>query len=137
MEETNVTNQVNDNEIIETGTPEETTKNVLVVDVADYATLDTEDLIAAVKSLVDTAPIQSIKAQIDEAKKIFYDRSNEAYKIALEKFKVEKGESEGEGEGEEQEDFDYNYPHTNTFKTVLRMKAFWTILLLLLIIGSN
>jgi len=120
MEETNVTNQVNDNEIIETGTPEETTKNVLVVDVADYATLDTEDLIAAVKSLVDTAPIQSIKAQIDEAKKIFYDRSNEAYKIALEKFKGEKGEGEGESQGEEQEDFDYNYPHTNAFKAVLK-----------------
>jgi len=120
MEETNVTNQVNDNEIIETGTPEETTKNILVVDVADYATLDTEDLIAAVKSLVDTAPIQSIKAQIDEAKKIFYDRSNEAYKIALEKFKGEKGEGEGESEGEEQEDFDYNYPHTNAFKAVLK-----------------
>ena len=120
MEETNVTNQVEDNEIIETSTPEETTENVLVVDMADYASLDTEDLIAAVKSLVDTAPIQSIKAQIDEAKKIFYDRSNEAYKIALEKFKAEKGEGEGESEDEKQEDFNYNYPHTDAFKSVLK-----------------
>ena len=116
MEETNVTNQVDDKEIIKTDTPEKTAENVLVVDIADYATLDTEDLIAAVKSLIDTAPIQSIKAQIDEAKKIFYDRSNEAYKIALEKFKAEKGESEGEKE----EDFNYDYPHTNVFKTVLK-----------------
>lgn len=116
MEETNVTNQVDDKEIIETGMPEETTENVVIVDMADYATLDTEDLIAAVKSLVDTAPIQTIKAQIDEAKKIFYDRSNEAYKTALEKFKAEKGEVEDE----EQEEFDYNYPHTNAFKSVLK-----------------
>jgi len=116
MEETNVTNQADDKEIIETSTPEETTENVVEIDMATYASLDTEDLIAAVESLVDTAPIQSIKAQIDEAKKIFYDRSNLAYKEALEKFKVEKGESEGE----EQEEFEYNYPHTNAFKAVLK-----------------
>jgi len=116
MEETNVTNQADDKEIIETSTPEETTETVVVIDMATYASLDTEDLIAAVKSLVDTAPIQTIKAQIDEAKKIFYDRSNVAYKEALEKFKAEKGEVEGE----EQEEFDYNYPHTNAFKAVLK-----------------
>ena len=34
----------------------------------DFSKLDTEDLIAAVKKIVDTAPIQTIKAQIDEAK---------------------------------------------------------------------
>ena len=69
MEETNVTNQADDKEIIETSTPEETTEKVVEIDMATYASLDTEDLIAAVKSLVDTAPIQTIKAQIDEAKK--------------------------------------------------------------------
>jgi len=116
MEETNVTNQADDKEIIETSTPEETTETVVVIDMTTYASLDTEDLIAAVESLVNTAPIQTIKAQIDEAKKIFYDRSNVAYKEALEKFKAEKGEVEGE----EQEEFDYNYPHTNAFKAVLK-----------------
>jgi len=116
MEETNVTNQADDKEIIETSTPEETTETVVAIDMATYASLDTEDLIAAVESLVNTAPIQTIKAQIDEAKKIFYDRSNVAYKEALEKFKAEKGEVEGE----EQEEFDYNYPHTNAFKAVLK-----------------
>lgn len=116
MEETNVTNQADDKEIIETSTPVETAEDTVLVDMANYATLDTEDLIEAVKTLVDTAPIQTIKAQIDEAKKIFYDRSNVAYKEALEKF---KGESE-KTEGEEQEEFDYNYPYTNAFKAVLK-----------------
>ena len=116
MEETNVTNQEADKEIIEVSTATETTKEIIVVNMADYTTLDTEGLIAAVESLVDTAPIQTIKSQIDEAKKIFYDRSNAAYKEALEKFKAEKGETEGE----EEEEFDYNYPHTNAFKAVLK-----------------
>jgi len=34
--------------------------------------------------------------RIDEAKKIFYDRSNKAYKIALDKFKSEQEETEEE-----------------------------------------
>ena len=93
MEETNVTNQVDDNENAEQTTPEETTEKLVTVGVEDFSKLDTEDLIAAVKSIVDTAPIQSIKAQIDEAKKIFYERSNQAYKVALEKFEDEKGET--------------------------------------------
>lgn len=116
MEETNVTNQADDKEIIETSTPVETAEDTVLVDMANYATLDTEDLIEAVKTLVDTAPIQTIKAQIDEAKKIFYDRSNVAYKEALEKFKAESEKTEGE----EQEEFDYNYPYTNAFKAVLK-----------------
>jgi hypothetical protein len=116
MEETNVTNQADDKEIIETSTPVETAEDTVLVDIANYATLDTEDLIEAVKTLVDTAPIQTIKAQIDEAKKIFYDRSNVAYKEALEKFKAESEKTEGE----EQEEFDYNYPYTNAFKAVLK-----------------
>lgn len=116
MEETNVTNQAEDKEFIETSGSEETTEESVVIDMATYASLDTEDLIAAVKNLVDTAPIQTIKAQIDEAKKVFYDRSNLAYKEALEKFKAENEPIEGE----EQEEFDYNYPHTNSFKAVLK-----------------
>ena len=85
----------------------------------DFSKLDTEDLIVAVKAIVDTAPIQTIKAQIDEAKKIFYDRSNEAYKIALDKFKSEQEQTEENTEEENQIEFEYNYPHTKDFKSVL------------------
>ena len=60
MEETNLTNQVDDKEIIETTAPEQSTEAVEHVDMATYNDLDTESLIEAVKSLVDTAPIQSI-----------------------------------------------------------------------------
>lgn len=116
MEESNATNQVEDKEITTEATVEETSQTE-VVDMANYTTLDTEDLIAAVKSLVDTAPIQTIKPQIDEAKKVFYDRSNLAYKDALEKFKAEQSEPT---EGEEAAEFEYNYPHTNSFKAVLK-----------------
>lgn len=116
MEETNVTNQADDKEIIETSTPVETAEETVLVDMANYASLDTEELIEAVKALVDTAPIQTIKAQIDEAKKIFYDRSNVAYKEALEKFKAESEAIETE----DKEEFDYNYPHTSAFKAVLK-----------------
>ena len=116
MEESNVTNQADDKEIIESSTPEKVTETVAEIDMETYVSLDTEELIAAVKSLVDTAPIQTIKTQIDEAKKIFYDRSNIAYKEALEKFKAEKDEANAE----DQDEFDYNYPHTNAFKAVLK-----------------
>ena len=115
MEEINVTNQVDDKQIIETIAPEPTAKTVDQIDMATYNNLDTESLIAAVKSLVDTAPIQSIKAQIDEAKKIFYDRSNEAYKEGLEKFKA----SEVVVEGEEAEKFEFVFPNTSEFKAVM------------------
>ena len=115
MEETNLTNQVDDKEIIETTAPEQSTEAVEHVDMATYNDLDTESLIEAVKSLVDTAPIQSIKAQIDEAKKIFYDRSNEAYKVALDKFKAETVKIEGEAS----EEFEYTFPLTKSFKSVM------------------
>ena len=105
MEESNVTNQADDKEIIESSTPEKVTETVAEIDMETYVSLDTEELIAAVKSLVDTAPIQTIKTQIDEAKKIFYDRSNIAYKEALEKFKAEKDEANAE----DQDEFDYIY----------------------------
>ncbi len=115
MEETNLTNQVDDNTTIETSTPVQPAETVEHVDMATYNNLDTENLIAAVKSLVDTAPIQSIKAQIDEAKKTFYDRSNEAYKVALEKFKSESEKVEGE----EAEEFEFIFPLTSNFKAVM------------------
>ena len=115
MEETNLTNQVDDKEIIETTAPEQSTEAVEHVDMATYNDLDTESLIEAVKSLVDTAPIQSIKAKIDEAKKIFYDRSNEAYKVALDKFKAETVKIEGEAS----EEFEYTFPLTKSFKSVM------------------
>jgi len=115
MEETNVTNQVDDKEIIVTSTPKQAVEPVLQADMATYNDLDTESLIVAVESLVDTAPIQSIKSQIDEAKKIFYDRSNVAYKVALEKFKSETEKVEGE----EAEEFEFIFPLTSSFKTVM------------------
>lgn len=116
MEESNVTNQAEDKEIIAADVHVEESTSTEVVDMEKYATLDTEDLIAAVKSLVDTAPIQNIKPQIDEAKKIFYDRSKLAYNQALEKFKAEQSEP---NEGEEAVEFEYNYPYTNNFKAIL------------------
>ena len=110
MEETNVTNQVEDKETI---VPEQANVSAATTELENYIKLDTEDLIEAVKSLVDTAPIQSIKAQIDESKKIFYDRSNKAYKDAYEKFKATQVE------GEEPENFEFVYPNTDAFKAVM------------------
>lgn len=116
MEELDVTNQVTENENSKLSTSEETIQTSKIIELEDFSKLDTEDLIAAVKTIVDTAPIQTIKAQIDEAKKVFYDRSNKAYKIALDKFKSEQEETEEENQIE----FEYNYPHTNDFKSVLK-----------------
>ncbi len=120
MKELDVTNQVTENENLKLSTSEETTQTSKTNELEEFSKLDTEDLIAAVKAIVDTAPIQTIKAQIDEAKKIFYDRSNEAYKIALDKFKSEQEQTEENTEEENQIEFEYNYPHTNDFKSVLK-----------------
>ena len=127
MEETKVTNQVEDKETIETFTPVNATVTDANTELENYIKLDTEELIDAVKSLVDTAPIQSIKAQIDEAKKIFYDRSNKAYKDALEKFKA----TQIKVEGEESENFEFIYPNTDAFKAIMetykkRRNAFYS-----------
>ena len=81
MEELDVTNQVTEDENSVLSTSEGTIQSSKIIELEDFSKLDTEDLIAAVKTIVDTAPIQTIKAQIDEAKKVFYDRSNKAYKI--------------------------------------------------------
>ena len=75
MEELDVTNQVTENENLELSTSEETTQTSKTIELVDFSKLDTEDLIVAVKAIVDSAPIQTIKAQIDEAKKIFYDKT--------------------------------------------------------------
>ena len=117
MKELDVTNQVTEDENSELSTSEGTIQSSKIIELEDFSKLDTEELIAAVKTIVDTAPIQTIKAQIDEAKKIFYDRSNKAYKIALDKFKSEQEETEEENQIE----FEYNYPHTNDFKSVLKV----------------
>ena len=117
MEELDVTNQVTEDENSELSTSEGTIQSSKIIELEDFSKLDTEELIAAVKTIVDTAPIQTIKAQIDEAKKIFYDRSNKAYKIALDKFKSKQEETEEENQIE----FEYNYPHTNDFKSVLKV----------------
>ena len=109
MEETNVTNQEEPNEVVETT---EVETNLIVEDI-DFNSLDTEDLIETVKTIVDTAPIQSIKKEIDEAKKVFYERSKEAFKQELEKHLAVEGATE--------EDFDYTYPSTNSFKAILAL----------------
>ena len=71
MEELDVTNQVTEDENSELSTSEGTIQSSKIIELEDFSKLDTEELIAAVKTIVDTAPIQTIKAQIDEAKKIF------------------------------------------------------------------
>ena len=71
MEEIDVTNQVTDNENLELSNSEESTQTSRNIELEDFSKLDTEDLIVAVKAIVDTAPIQTIKAQIDEAKRFF------------------------------------------------------------------
>ena len=116
MEELNVSNQGTEDKNSELSTSEGTIQSYKIIELEDFSKLDTEDLIAAVKTIVDTAPIQTIKSQIDEAKKVFYDRSNKAYKIAFDKFKSEQKDTDKENQIE----FEYNYPHTNDFKSVLK-----------------
>ena len=115
MKELNITNQAVEIETSEISTSENPTTTPQNNEIQDFTKLDTEELIAAVKKLVDTDPIQTIKTHIDEVKKIFYDRSNEAYKKALDKFKSEQETTEEENDIE----FEYIYPHTNAFKSVL------------------
>ena len=116
MEELDVRNQFTEDKNLELNTSEGTIQSNKIIELEDFSKLDTEDLITAVKTIVDTAPIQTIKSQIDEAKKVFYDRSNKAYKIAFDKFKSEQKDTEEENQIE----FEYNYPHTNDFKSVLK-----------------
>ncbi|GIR13380.1 MAG: hypothetical protein CM15mP23_19550 [Cryomorphaceae bacterium] len=116
MEELDVTNQVTEDENSELNTSEGTIKSSKIIELEDFYKLDTEDLITAVKTIVDKAPIHTIKAQIDEAKKIFYDRSNKSYKTAFDKFKSEQEETEEENKIE----FEYNYPYADDFKSVLK-----------------
>ena len=80
----------------------------------DFSNLDNEKIISTLKKLIEESPIQSLKAEIDAAKKVFYERSNEAYRIALEKFNAEKDENE-----QEDHEFDYTAPLTDEFKEVL------------------
>lgn len=115
MKETNITNQAEETDTSEISLSENPTTTPQNNQIHDFTKLDTEELIAAVKKIVDADPIQTIKTHIDEAKKIFYDRSNEAYKKALDKFKSEQETSEEENDIE----FEYIYPHTNAFKSVL------------------
>ncbi len=115
-EETKRTEPIVDKENIEIEKTDESLKSDEIADAIDFTKLDTESLISKLQSLLDSAPIQSMKAHIDEAKKIFYDRSNEAYKKALEAFKAEHNLSEAD----EPENFDFIYPQTEDFKKVLK-----------------
>ena len=115
-EETKRTEPIVDKENIEIEKTDESLKSNEIADAIDFTKLDTESLISKLQSLLDSAPIQSMKAHIDEAKKIFYDRSNEAYKKALEAFKAEHNLSEAD----EPENFDFIYPQTEDFKKVLK-----------------
>ena len=114
-EETKGTDEVVENENIEAVNLSEKSENSEAKDSIDLSALDTESLLSNLESLLNTIPIQSMKPKIDEAKKIFYERSNEAYKKALEKFKAEQ-ETEGE---EDAVEFEYIYPHTEAFKQII------------------
>ena len=114
-EETKGTDEVVENENIEAVNLNEESENSETNDSIDLSALDTESLLSNLESLLNTIPIQSMKSKIDEAKKIFYERSNEAYKKALEKFKAEQ-ETEGE---EDAVEFEYIYPHTEAFKQIV------------------
>ena len=70
MEELDVTNQVTENENSKLSTSEETIQTSKIIELEDFSKLDTEDLIAAVKTIVDTAPIQTIKAQTSKILRI-------------------------------------------------------------------
>ena len=115
-EETKSTEPIVDNENIEAVKPDESLNNNDVVETVDFIKLDTESLITSLQTLLDSTPIQSMKPHVDEAKKIFYDRSNDAYKKALEAFKAEQNLSEED----EIENFEFIYPHTDDFKNVLK-----------------
>lgn len=115
-EETKSTEPIVDNENIEAVKPDESLNNNDVVETVDFTKLDTESLITSLQTLLDSTPIQSMKPHVDEAKKIFYDRSNDAYKKALEAFKAEQNLSEED----EIENFEFIYPHTDDFKNVLK-----------------
>ena len=117
-EENNLTNELVDNESATDEIQEPVTETNEAIDTATYVSLDTETLIHTIKLLIDTAPIQNIKPHIEEAKKVFYERSNLAYAEALEKFKSEQSEPM---EGEEEVLFEYSYPHSNNFKAILKV----------------
>jgi hypothetical protein len=82
--------------------------------------LSTEDLISAIKSKLNTAPIQSLKPFIDQVKKTFYERSNQAYNKELKKFQALHPESNSDKEVDDRIEFDYLYPFTEEFKVVLK-----------------
>ena len=115
-EETMITEPIDVKKTIEIEKNDESSINNEIIDSIDFTKLDTESLVSKLNSLLDSSPIQSMKAQIDEAKKVFYDRSNDAYKKALEAFKAEHEISESD----EAENFEFIYPDTDSFKSVLK-----------------
>ena len=82
--------------------------------------LSTEELISVLKSKLDSEPIQNIKPIIDEAKKVFYERSNKAYNKELKKFQSINVENNFDKDSDNNPDFEYLYPHTREFKEVLK-----------------
>ena len=94
-------------------------EKLVKVDIIQLEELNTEQLISAVKDKLDSAPIQSIKSFIDNAKKIFYERSNQTYKEELEKFQVIQNTKISKNEGDDTVEFDYIFPFTSEFKAVL------------------
>ncbi len=117
-EENNLTNETVINESPTDLIQEPITDTNDVVDLARYVSMDTETLINTINHLIETTAIQNLKPHIEEAKKVFYDRSNSAYSEALEKFKSEQSETI---EGEEEVAFEYSYPHTDNFKAMLKV----------------
>ena len=89
-------------------------------DINQLEDLSTEQLISSVKAKLDNAPIQTIKSFIDHAKKIFYDRSNQAYKKEFEKFQLIHDTKISSKEVDDKIEFDYVFPFTSEFKAVLK-----------------
>lgn len=115
-EETKITEPIDDKKIIDIENSDESSENKEITISIDFNKLDTESLILKLHSLIDSSPIQAMKAYIDDVKKVFYDRSNDAYKKALEAHKVENEISESD----EPENFEFTYPKTEEFKAVLK-----------------
>ena len=70
-EETMITEPIDVKKTIEIEKNDESSINNEIIDSIDFTKLDTESLVSKLNSLLDSSPIQSMKAQIDEAKKVF------------------------------------------------------------------
>jgi hypothetical protein len=94
--------------------------NLVKFDTNQLEELTTEQLIFAVKAKIDSGPVQNIKPFIDNAKKIFYDRSNQAFKKEFKKFQLICNTKISNKEIDDKVEFDYEFPLTSEFKVLLK-----------------